>query len=517
MPIKYVADGNVPGAQNTVRSSATLIVAASDSLHRERADYVCDGVDDQVEIQAAIDALPSGGGLVFLLDGMFTLDAPNSFYYSGSQYALKISSDHIELLGSRGTILKLKDGIDINGGGANGFAATLNLTGNNISIRNIHFDNNYANILANFNIAIWHGTDAAAGKGVEISHNFFENNSKWATYGDGGGSFWNVHHNTIGTMGIGFHNGPSYSEIAHNVIGYGSNCETAVFLDGLRDVIVSENIIVRPSVQGIYLYDAVNYCTIANNHIFGRTGPMAVCGVNIATKGVESSVCEYNDIHNNVMTSEVNSMHYGVRLADAYVRNTIIKDNTFSGFLYNTILDIGTGTIYHKSFSDLFMDVVVASINAVHAAITGTGAEQEITTVITNPDVPRNVSITNSANSTGDVIITGVDTKGNSVTDTITIVTGGIAYGVVAFATVSKIAIPSTVANPDTIEVGISDTLGLSHVLYASGDVYKVKVNNADDPTIGPVNTTYGTVDCATINAADDITIWYKSNLNIIS
>lgn len=38
----------------------TFIVAASGSLHPERADYVCDGVDDDVEIQAAIDALTSG-------------------------------------------------------------------------------------------------------------------------------------------------------------------------------------------------------------------------------------------------------------------------------------------------------------------------------------------------------------------------------------------------------------------------------------------------------------------------
>ena len=50
---------------------ATLIVAASDSLHPERADYVCDGVDDQVEIQAAVDALPDDGGKVILLDGLF--------------------------------------------------------------------------------------------------------------------------------------------------------------------------------------------------------------------------------------------------------------------------------------------------------------------------------------------------------------------------------------------------------------------------------------------------------------
>lgn len=38
-------------------------------------DYLCDGVDDQVEIQAAIKALPAGGGEIVLLDGTYQLSA----------------------------------------------------------------------------------------------------------------------------------------------------------------------------------------------------------------------------------------------------------------------------------------------------------------------------------------------------------------------------------------------------------------------------------------------------------
>ena len=166
--------------------------------------------------------------------------------------------------------------------------------------------------------------------------------------------------------------------------------------------------------------------------------------------------------------------------------------------------------------SEIFLDVLAASTDAVHAAITGNSAEQEITAGITNPDVARNISIANSANSTGDVTIEGIDAKGNSVSEAITIMTGGTAYGDVAFTTVTKITIPATVATPDTISVGISDKLGLSKIIYNSGDVYKVKKNNAD-ATVGTVNATYGTVDCATITSDDDFTIWYKSNLNIIN
>lgn len=42
-----------------VRSTATLIVAASDSKHSEWTDYICDGTADQTEINNAINALPT--------------------------------------------------------------------------------------------------------------------------------------------------------------------------------------------------------------------------------------------------------------------------------------------------------------------------------------------------------------------------------------------------------------------------------------------------------------------------
>jgi hypothetical protein len=60
----------VSAAEST--SPATISVAASDSseLSKNQADYICDGVDDQVEIQAALAALPEGGEVV-LTDGIY--------------------------------------------------------------------------------------------------------------------------------------------------------------------------------------------------------------------------------------------------------------------------------------------------------------------------------------------------------------------------------------------------------------------------------------------------------------
>jgi len=53
--------------------TATYVVAASDApAHvKAQADYVCDGTADDVQIQAAIDALPADGGKVVLSEGNF--------------------------------------------------------------------------------------------------------------------------------------------------------------------------------------------------------------------------------------------------------------------------------------------------------------------------------------------------------------------------------------------------------------------------------------------------------------
>jgi len=56
-----------------LETTPTTIVAASDSSAADKASaaYVCDGVNDHVEIQAALNALPSSGGVVLLSSGTY--------------------------------------------------------------------------------------------------------------------------------------------------------------------------------------------------------------------------------------------------------------------------------------------------------------------------------------------------------------------------------------------------------------------------------------------------------------
>lgn len=61
--------------------TATYVVAGNDSPSSVKmiADYGCDGTDDQIEIQEAIDALPSSGGLIHI-DGTFSVSGSIDFY-----------------------------------------------------------------------------------------------------------------------------------------------------------------------------------------------------------------------------------------------------------------------------------------------------------------------------------------------------------------------------------------------------------------------------------------------------
>lgn len=104
-----------------------------------------------------------------------------------------------------------------------------------------------------------------------------------------------------------------------------------------------------------------------------------------------------------------------------------------------------------------------ASATAVHAAIAQTDAPQVITTEITNPDVPRNVTIKgNASGNAGDVVITGTNWEGDAITEAIALSGASEVVGNKAFATVTQIDVPAEVhAGTDTVSIGRGSKLGL--------------------------------------------------------
>ena len=127
---------------------ATFIIAASDSLHPERADYVCDGTDDQVQIQAAITA--AGNGEVYLSDGTYDF----SGYIETTAAGLTISGPGATLFlhaAANGQLIQIKHDditvrnitLDGNGGNQTSGNGEIEVTANSarLSINHVRFKN----------------------------------------------------------------------------------------------------------------------------------------------------------------------------------------------------------------------------------------------------------------------------------------------------------------------------------------------------------------------------------------
>lgn len=215
---------------------------------------------------------------------------------------------------------------------------------------------------------------------------------------------------------------------------------------------------------------------------------------------------------------------YGIGLENC--DKTLLKDNMCYG---NTIEDIyNSGCIgleMYNKYTDLLMDVLAVSTTHVRSNEDLSAATPITFTLDAQPDIPRTLSWSFDSHAQiteYDMEVIGIDGKGNSVTETWDETAGWSSETNNAFATVTSIKMTARTGTgaADTMDIGITDVLGLSNIIYETSDVFKIKKNNANATVAtAQVNTTYDTYDMSviTLGAGDDFTIWYKSNLNIIS
>lgn len=132
------------------------------------------------------------------------------------------------------------------------------------------------------------------------------------------------------------------------------------------------------------------------------------------------------------------------------------------------------------------------SATAVHAAIPLTAQTQTITTGITNPDVPRVLTVKGNAGGiAGNVVLTGTDISGAVITDTIALNGSTEVNGTKAFKTLTSIALPvETNAGTDTVSIGRADIFGLPHKVYNALMLLKALFNAATDAGTMAVSAT---------------------------
>ena len=314
------SDGN-PKWDNVARS-ATFVVAASDSLNKEQADYVCNGVDDQVEIQEAIDALPSSGGKVLLMAGTYIL----SDYISLDNYTT------LQGQGAGNTIItgKVVRGISVND------IVVRDLQVKNGSPHCIDFENVYGGLIEN--CIVEHAADdgiAVSGEntyGVIIKGNICRNNA--SSTNPSGIELDNGARNVIIMGNICHDNGNTSTTWGGGIVIHTHASEPTI-----KDVTVSNNLCYS-NTNNIWLENPVgNAVTMEKISITGNIlRDASVQG--LETENIYDTVIGNNVFDNNGFT------------VDEYSKRISITNNVFIGksvsisgndclFISNKVYNVG--------------------------------------------------------------------------------------------------------------------------------------------------------------------------------
>jgi parallel beta-helix repeat protein len=329
------------------KSQATKIVAAYNSIDKTRADFVCNGINDDVEIQAAIDSLPDQGGSVYLKEGNYSISSSIviskenvKLFGAGANSVIQWASN-IPCITSTYSSLVI-DGIRLNGPGSSNTSANgidISLSGN-CTINKCNISN------CRYGIYI-HGNSP----GNYITNNFVGHCYYSIYFNEVVKSIINSNQLYVGTRGVFLTNGSSTNLISSNCINGFS--ESGAYLNGVWDCIISNNIIFNSIMGGIIADGGGNgnsligniiseimdygiviyYCeyfTISGNSIYGTN----------ANSGILIEHGNYNIISSNI--SFFNNT-YGIEI-DANSDRVIVVGNMLRNNGLAGLLNNGTNT-----------------------------------------------------------------------------------------------------------------------------------------------------------------------------
>jgi len=273
--------------------AATLIVSAANSLNRNMANFVCDGVGDEVEINAALNALPLQHGRVILLEGTYILAHPitipgSYIILEGQGWSTLLDGDGLPTT-EHGIIISSFSGVHIknlaiqtmNGGGKTCHCIFIEDGANEFIIQEVYFLDS--------------DSDAIHIEGTSINKGWILDN---------------------------------FIEGADD---YGISVDMGA-LDRMTNLIISKNYIASVGVDGIYFGNTGNpadHCVISDNIIVTNDG----CGI-YAWTGVWLTIND-NSLDNN--------LSYGIYLrdvSDSTIEDNIIQQSDLHNIYLNTCAQI---------------------------------------------------------------------------------------------------------------------------------------------------------------------------------
>jgi len=366
--------------------SATLVVAASDSMFPTGADYICDGTNDHVEIQAAIDALPATGGEVKLLDGTYNIevslvqDSYQTLRGCGRNTILTTTTADLDIITATGGAGTEKVGILIADlcvdGTAGGVVNDMGINWNYVNysiIENVWCLNNGENGIfcgvCNFNKVKDNTLAGSGASGLYLSQS--DNNIVKGNICQKNSS-----------QGI-------RASDSHNNIITDNNCQENIwgglYLSQSDNNIVKGNICSKNSTQGIYL-DSSN-----NNSVRGNTCSINSQSGDDTTEHILLATSDYNLIEGNLCRSP--TIGTTLTVGEPIAETEIAVTNT-AGFEVGmgVVIDLGGGNEeYH------YITAITAGAPGVIVIDAGLTNAQGAGETIDVPEARYGINISNAA------------------------------------------------------------------------------------------------------------------------
>ena len=286
---------DVPSGGAGKRVCRFVIGTSTSGWTEDDCDYLCDGTSDQVEINAAIQALPSGGGEIVILDGTYNIKA-----------TIAMNKDNVKLSGNGdATVLKrIWDSFTDEG------VVTITAVNGGCCVENIFVDGNKSAYSSynNYGICLLGSSDNT------VASNTCNNNNNGICLSS------SSNNNTVASNTCNNNNygicllGSSDNTVASNTCNNNNN-SGIYLLSSSSNNTVTGNTCNNNNNNGIYLYSSSNNNTVASN----------TCNNN------SSGIYLSNSSNNTVTGNTCNNNNNGIYLSNLNNNNTITGNTCIRG------------------------------------------------------------------------------------------------------------------------------------------------------------------------------------------
>lgn len=306
---------------NSIRTCRFVVGTSTAGWTAADCDYLCDGTDDQVEINAAIQALPAAGGEVVILDGTYIISDK-----------ILLSKDNCSVYGNNAsTILKRNWEVKLSGTGI------IYVDADYCCISNLHFDGNKDAFDYSGNAGVMTGWNK--GSNNIISNCIFEN------CGAGVRLYYHGYNSALGnicrnnTIGIEIYYS-SYNSICGNII---CNNEDGIFTDySCIGCAITGNVIYN-NVNGMHFSNLLRG-VVSSNSVYNNTVGLLQDGNSFDENTITGNTFSGNDTGieikyavrctisgNTVLRGSFSSSQYSIKLTGTNNKNNLIIGNNIYG------------------------------------------------------------------------------------------------------------------------------------------------------------------------------------------